>query len=111
MRGTIGIFSLISQAPMRRIVPQKRRMVRMLGASKSESSSLRLLTLGKPAKEKHGTRSIWHFQGRPALGQKATAKGPREKERYNLTTYQLMDIMRLVIGFANMRLMIAELRQ
>ena len=96
---------------MRRIVPQKQRMVGMLGASKSESSSLRVLTLGNLAKEKRGTRSIWQSQGRPALGQKATARGPREKERNNLTTYQLMDIMRFVIVFANMRLMIAELRQ
>ena len=79
---------------MRRIVPQKQRMVGLLGASKSESSSLRLLTLGNQAKEERGTRSIWHSQGRPALGEQATAGGPREKERYNLTTYRLMDIMR-----------------
>lgn len=96
---------------MKRIVPQKQRMVGMLGVSKSESSSLRLLTLGNLAKEKRGIRSISHSQGRSALEQKAKARGPREKERYNLTTYQLIDIMRLAIIFANMRLMIAELRQ
>ena len=96
---------------MRRILPQKQRMVEMLGASRSESSSLRLLTRGNQTKEKRGTRSVRHSQDRPALGEEATARGPREKERYNLATYQFMDIMRLVIVFANMRLMIAELRQ
>ena len=80
-------------------MPLKQQMVGMLGASKSESSSLRLLTLGNQAKEKRGTRSIWHSHVRPALGRKATARGPREKERYNLTTYQFMVVMRASSSF------------